>query len=269
MKYKAYKSILRIKLISGLQYRVAALAGISINIFWGFIQVLILMFFYKLGNYKNVGMTIEQAITYTWLVQCLLGLIVLQQDTEVYQKITSGDFAYELCRPLDLYTHWYMRAAAMRISNAILRSGIAIIICFLLPKPYCIQPPISIYALIGTISSLICALLLSCSFGNLMNVFLLNIELGPGINNLIYALVTIFSGMLVPLALFPDWMQPILRTLPFAGLIDFPCAIYTGIMSLNQLWFSILKQLIWTCILIFLGRIGLAKGLKKTVIQGG
>lgn len=269
MKYKAYKSILRIKLISGLQYRVAALAGVSINIFWGLIEVLILMFFYNLGSYKNAGMTLTQAITYTWLAQCFIGLVPFQQDAEVYQGITSGDFAYELCRPLDLYTHWYMRAAAMKISNLILRSSTAIIICFLLPKPYCIQTPVSVLALLGTILSLTIALLLSCSFTNLMNTFMLNIELGPGLNNLVYALVTIFSGMLVPLALFPDWMQPFLKLLPFAGLMDFPCSIYIGTIPLNQIWICLLKQLIWTFILIVLGRIRLSKGLKRTVIQGG
>jgi ABC-2 type transport system permease protein len=269
MKYKAYKSILRIKLISGLQYRVSAWAGIAINILWGLIEVLILILFYKLGSYKNASMSMSQAITYTWLAQCFISLVPMQQDGEVYQKITSGDFAYELCRPLDLYTHWYMRAAAIRISNTLLKSGIAIIICVLLPSPYCMQSPASSYALMGSILSLIGALLLSCSFANLMNVLMLNIELGPGLNNLLVAIVTIFSGMLVPLALFPNWMQSLLRTLPFAGLMDFPCALYTGVMPTSQLWISLLKQLLWTTLLIILGRIGLSKGLKKTVIQGG
>ena len=129
MKYQAYKSILRIKLIAGLQYRVAALAGASINLFWGLILVKILMLFYELGRHQEDCMTIAQGVTYIWLSQCFIGLSPLPSDNEVHQRITSGDFAYELLRPLDLYTHWYMRAAALRLSNTILRSSVALIVC--------------------------------------------------------------------------------------------------------------------------------------------
>lgn len=269
MKYQAYKSIIRIKLIAGMQYRVAALAGVSINIFWGLILVKILMLFYQLGNHKQGGMTLPQGITYIWLAQCFIGLSSLQTDTEVYQKITSGDFAYELLRPLDLYTHWYMRAAALRLSNTILKSSVALIVCMLLPKPYGIQAPVSMEALIATILAFFCALLLSSSFSNVMNALLVRVELGQGITSLLYAIITVLSGMLVPLSIFPDRLQPILRLLPFAGLMDLPCSLYTGIIPVNQVYIVIFKQLFWTFMLILLGRNILSKGLLKTVIQGG
>lgn len=269
MKYQAYKSILRIKLISGLQYRVAALAGVSINIFWGLILVKILMLFYELGRHQEGGMTLAQGITYIWLAQCFIGMSSIQTDTEVYQKITSGDFAYELLRPLDLYTHWYMRAVALRLSNTILRSSAALIVCILLPKPYGIQPPVSMEALIATIFAFFCALLLSCSFSNIMSALLIRVELGQGITSLFYAIVTVLSGMLTPLSIFPDWLQPLLRLLPFAGLMDLPCSLYTGIIPVSQVLLVLFKQLFWTFMMILLGRYILTSGLRKTVIQGG
>jgi ABC-2 type transport system permease protein len=269
MKIKPYLSILRIKLIAGLQYRTVALAGLAINLFYGLILTTILLLFYRLGKNQNASMTIQQGVTYIWLAQCFINLIPLGLDSEVYQKITSGDFAYELCRPLDLYWHWFARASAMRLSNTALKSGLGLIVCALLPAPYGIQAPASFLSLLAAILSLIAALLLSCSFTNLANTFLLQVELGPGINNLLNALITIFSGMLVPLALFPDWLQPFLRMLPFAGLMDFPLELYIGLIPYSDLFFVLARQIFWIVALVLLGRWRLKKGLQRTVVQGG
>ena len=34
--------------------------------------------------------------------------------------------------------------------------------------------------------------------------------------------------MIIPLPLFPDWAQPVVWALPFAGLVDLPFRVYTG-----------------------------------------
>lgn len=269
MSWRAYRSILRIRLIAGLQYRAAALAGVAINLFWGLIQVTLLILFYRLGQYSNPGMTMAQGVTYMWFAQIFISLVPLQMDTEAHQKITSGDFAYELCRPLDLYGHWFARVAALRLSNTLLKSWISLIICVLLPAPYGIQPPVSWAALGLTVLALMGALLLSCALTNLMSTFLLWVELGPGLNSLFLSIITLCSGMLVPLSIFPDWAQPILRMLPFAGLMDFPCSFYTGIIPLSAAWNVLGRQWLWIIVLVWFGKWRLAKGLRRTVIQGG
>ncbi|MDT8719289.1 ABC-2 family transporter protein [Clostridium sp. 19966] len=269
MRIAPYKSIFRIKLISGLQYRTVALASICINLFWGLILTTLMLLFYRLGRPHDLNMTLKQSISYIWIVQCFISLIPLQLDSEVYQRITSGDFAYELCRPLDMYNHWFARSMASRVANTLLKSGIALIICFLIPEPYRLQPPSSLTALLGSILLLFGALLLSCSFSNFMNTILLNVELGPGLNNLLSAIITVFSGSLVPLSIFPDWIKPVLTALPFSGLIDYPCEIYTGIMPAAGVPQLFLRQLLWIVILTAVGRWNLARFLKKTVIQGG
>lgn len=269
MRWRPYLSILRIRFIAGLQYRVAALAGVAINLFWGLILVTILILFYRWGQYPHPGITLAQGVTYIWLGQCFMSLIPMQMDTEVYQKITSGDLAYELCRPLDLYGHWFARIAANRLSNTFLKSWIALIFCVILPAPYGIQPPVSGEALVFFGVALIGALFLSCALSNLMSVSLLRVEWGPGLNSLFLSTITLCSGLLIPLSVFPDWLQPILRALPFAGMMDFPCALYTGIIPVSGAWSLIGRQWLWVIALVWLGKWRLEKGLRRTVIQGG
>jgi ABC-2 type transport system permease protein len=45
---------------------------------------------------------------------------------------------------------------------------------------------------------------------------------GEGLSRLMPGVVTIFSGMVIPLPLFPDWTQPLLSALPFRILVDVP-----------------------------------------------
>lgn len=269
MRWRAYLSILRIRMIAGLQYRVASLASIAINLFYGFLLVTILILFYKLGQRQNIEMTLTQGVTYIWFAQSFLSLIPMQLDSEIYQKITSGDFAYELCRPLDLYAHWFARIAALRISNLALKSGLALVFALLLPAPYGMQLPVSWAALVVTAVALCGAFLLSCAFSNLMNILLLKIELGPGLNSLVISTIMVFSGVLVPLSVFPDWLQPVLRALPFAGLMDFPCALYTGIIPVSEAWFVLGKQVFWIVALILFGKWRYKMAVQQTVIQGG
>lgn len=269
MRWRPYMSILRTRLVAGLQYRVAALAGIAINLFWGLLLVIILILFYRWGQNPHPGMTLAQGVTYIWLGQCFISLIPMQMDTEIYQKITTGDVAYELCRPLDLYGHWFARIAANRLSNILLKSWIPIIVCIILPAPYGIQPPVSWGAFAAFAAALIGALFLSCALSNLMNVSLLRVELGPGLNNLFFAVIVLGSGMLVPLSVFPDWLQPIFRALPFAGMMDFSCSLYTGIIPVSAAGSLLGRQWLWVIVLVWLGKWRLAKGLRRTVIQGG
>jgi ABC-2 type transport system permease protein len=81
--------------------------------------------------------------------------------------------------------------------------------------------------------------------------------------------VSMFSGLLIPLPLFPGWARGALRWLPFAGVIDQPARIYAGHIADGELAGVLARQLGWTVVLIALGRRLLARGLRRVVVQGG
>jgi ABC-2 type transport system permease protein len=84
-----------------------------------------------------------------------------------------------------------------------------------------------------------------------------NLGLGP--------LVIVLSGSLVPLPLFPDWLQPMLALQPFAGLVDTPFRIYAGHLSGAAALAALARQAVWTLILVALGRLLMA----RLQVQGG
>src|SRR5439155_7931799 len=89
------------------------------------------------------------------------------------------------------------------------------------------------------------ALLLGCAIATLMSITLVWTVSGAGIVRLVPAFVYTLSGMLIPLPLLPQWMQPILNFLPFRGLMDTPFRLYLGHIPPTQLPFILGHQLAW------------------------
>jgi ABC-2 type transport system permease protein len=187
--------------------------------------------------------------------------------------IRSGAIAYELCRPLDLYNLWFARAAATRTAPTMLRAAPMVAVAmFGLPliglDEWRLQTPRLENALAFSVA-MVCALLLSCALTTLMNISLMWTVGGDGVTIILTTLVALGAGLIIPLPLFPDWAQPLLMVLPFAGLMDLPYRIYLGAIPLFGIPAVFLHQILWTVGLVFLGRRLLARGMRRVVVQGG
>lgn len=266
---RAYLSIIKMRFILLLQYRMAAIAGIFTQFFFGIVRVMVFYAFYS-STISEMPLTYHQAITYIWLGQAMFSMVPWNGDSEIQNLIRTGNVSYELLRPINLYNQWFCRAFALRTAPTILRSiPIFVIALFLLPEDYGMMFPPTLGALIGWIVTLFGALMLSCTITNIINICTLWSISGDGIVRLLSAIVTFSSGHIVPLPLFPDWLKNILRILPFSGLVDIPSRFYIGDIPFNQLPKYFVFQIVWVIILYSFGQWLLNKKLKKIVVQGG
>ena len=99
---RAYWAIFRARFYLLLQYRVAALAGVGTQVFFGLVAIMVMQAFYA-GSTRAQPMALEQVVTYKWLGQAFLALLPWSVDREVAAMIKSGAVAYELTRPADVY----------------------------------------------------------------------------------------------------------------------------------------------------------------------
>jgi ABC-2 type transport system permease protein len=262
---KPYLALLKARFAVLFQYRAAALAGVCTQIFWGLIKVMILQAFFAATNVSQ-PMTLEQAMTFVWLGQVILHLLPWNVDKEIEAQIKNGDVAYELIRPLDLYWIWFQRALAMRIVPTFLRAIPLVIIAGLF---FNLGSPVSSDAFFGFLASIFFAAFLSASITTLVIISIFWTISGDGVVRLLAGVVIFLSGMLVPLPLFPEWMQPLLNMQPFRGVIDIPARIYTGIISTHEITYYLGFQLLWTAVFIVWGRYAICRAIKRFVIQGG
>lgn len=269
---RPYHAVFRARFQLLLQYRAAALAGFATQCWWGAIKVMVLAAFFRAG--VSSPMTLQQAIDYTWLAQGFLQLLPWSADPEIARMVRSGDVAYERLRPLDTYGFWYARAVARRTATPLLRlipmvitSGI--VLRLLGMSEWALSLPASAKAAGLFLVSVIFVVGLSAAVATLMDILTVATLSDRGVNTLIGPLIIVFSGSLVPLPLYPAWMQRGLAWQPLAGLIDIPMRIYSGNLSGVPAFVSLVRQAVWVLVLVVLGRAIMTRVMVRLQAQGG
>jgi ABC-2 type transport system permease protein len=179
----------------------------------------------------------------------------------------------ELCRPLDLYWHWFARTAAGKVSKLFLQGGFVLVFGALFTlaglKSYGLGMPASPLYFALFLFSMCNALIFSTANGMFFTAVRMGVSWGDGPLNMIILTTNILSGAYVPLQLWPDFMQVFLRLQPFAAYTDTPLRLYIGSVDITGGLVSILLQFIWSAVFIAAGRILIGRKVKNVVIQGG
>ena len=267
---KKYLSIFKIKLMNNLQYRVAALAGISTQLFFGLVFIMVYLAFYQSGNNNNLPMNWKELVSYLWLNQIFFSLIFIwQKDRELLNMIKDGNISYELCRPIDFYKKWYATMYGEKLSALLLRFLPVTIIALNLPSPLKLYPPISIMSFILFIISMIISSLLVTSIALLIHIIAIFTLDEKGIMAFIMVIGDLFSGSTVPLSFFPNFLKNIAYILPFRYIVDVPFRIYSGNISTSSAINPLLLGVVWLITIVIFSYILSLKAIKKVVIQGG
>lgn len=266
---RAYLGVFKIRVIHSFQYRIAAAAGVATQFFWGAIIIMIYLAFY--GNQEIVnGFTREQLITYVWLQQAFLIFIVLWlRDRELFDLIQTGNIAYELCRPINVYSFWYVKLIATRLSGALLRSLPILLVASLMPIGYRMQLPESWQHFVLFCLALMIGLALNVAISMFIYISVF-VTLSPMGSVLLFSVIgEFFSGLIIPIPLMPNWLATIVMRLPFRYTGDLAFRIYSGNLSVHEAINGLVIGLVWLFVLMAVGRILMKLSLKHLVVQGG
>lgn len=271
---KACLSIFRIHLAQGVQYRLSALSGAAVSIFYALIEITVTRVFYLYGANAGLsgvgnGMSISQAAGYIWLGQFVAIIIMQGIDKDILQKIDTGDVGLELCRPLGLYGHWFSKSAAGSLAPLLFRGVPVLLAGVLAPASYRLGPPASLPGLFCAIITSLTAVLLISSFSTLAAAVRLHVNWGDGPTNMLLLVSQLLSGIYLPLQLWPDFMQKALMLQPFAGYADLPLRFYLGLLQPADAGWAILLQLFWISAFVVTGRALMKRRLRSIIVQGG
>ncbi|MBR4866083.1 MAG: ABC-2 family transporter protein [Clostridia bacterium] len=266
---RKYLSFFRIRFLSGLQYRAAAWAGVSTQFAWGGMSILMYRAFYRV-NAEAFPMEFADLTTYIWLQQALLAMFMAWYfDNDIFDSISSGAIAYELCRPCDLYTMWFTKNVAVRLSRVVLRCFPILLVAVFLPRPYGVSLPESVAAGLLFPLSLILGFLVLVAFSMLIYISAFYTISSTGVRILATSAVEFLTGGVIPLPFFPGWLQPIMNALPFASMQNTPFLIYTGHVNGQEAMRAILLQAVWLVVLVGVGKIWIRHATRRVVLQGG
>lgn len=272
---RPYAAAFAARFLLMLQYRAAALAGFATQCWWGGIKVMIYAAFYAAAPAAaGASLTLSQTITYTWVAQALLALVPWGGDPEIAQAVRSGAVGYDRLRPVDTYGWWYARAAAWMTARVLPRAALmfafaAVLLPLIGLETWSWRPPPDLAQAGLFIISAVLLVALSSSWVMILNLAAVRFLDERGVNALTASLIIVFSGNLLPLPLFPDWMQTFLFVQPFAGMLDIPVRIYSGNLVGSGALAGLALQAGWTVVLILLGRAWMRRLMGQLQMQGG
>ena len=248
-------------------YPAATAAGLFTNVFFGFLLAYILLAVYDVREEVG-GYDAADAVTYVWLTQGLLSVVASFGPSwyELSLRVRSGNVATDLQRPLDLQRLLLAqdlgRAAYMLLYRAVPPFLLGALV-------FDVVAPASALRWMAFALSVCLAVVVSFAIRflvNLMSFWLLDYR-GPTMLAMVVS--HLLSGLIIPLAFFPDPFGEIARILPFASMLMLPIDIFVGAASGVEIAAVLALQSFWGVVLLGAGRAALAGGTRKLVVQGG
>ncbi len=266
---KKYFSFFQLRFAMGLQYRIAALAGISTQFFWGLMEIMIFRAFYR-TDASAFPMTLSATTSYIWLQQAFLAFFTAwMMENEIFDSIVNGNIAYELCRPIDIYNMWFARSIANRLSRAVLRCFPILFVAAFIPYPYGIAAPAGPAHFLLFIVTLFLGLAVMVSFCMLVYVLTFFTISPQGLRILFVSCVEFFSGALIPLPFFPEKIRQVMELLPFASMQNVALRIYSADMNRQEIERAVLLQIFWLIVVTLSGKLLCKAAEKHITVQGG
>ncbi|MBP9717803.1 ABC-2 family transporter protein [Candidatus Gracilibacteria bacterium] len=242
---KKYLAFIRLGLMDAVAYR----AEFFISAFgWG-LRLFIALFLWKAvadaSGGTVGGYTFLRIMQYFFIIQILSGFVFTRVGFEIVNDVYRGDFANYLLRPLN-YLGFRL---TYELSKNVFRTFCALLIFGTL-----------LFFLYGGISLSLWKLgfLLIAAVGSyLINSFIV-MSIGMlsfwvvSANRIIFiyfGMLTIFSGMIIPVDLFPTSIQNIMQYLPFPYIFFFPARVLLSDAPSMLLYNSLGIQWIYALVL--------------------
>jgi ABC-2 type transport system permease protein len=248
------------------RYLMAAFAGLFTNVVFGFIKAAVLVAAAESGGGTVAGYTIGSIGAYVWLSQGMLGAVTLSGQAEIGDRIRTGDVAIDLTRPVDVQLS-HLATDLGRAVFTLLPRGVPSVIIGALTIGLAMPSSVIPYVLGAMSLGLGIALSFLSRFA--LNVIGFWVVETRGLTTVYIVVSTFLSGLFVPVPLFPSWLETIAYATPFPSIMQTPIDVLSGRVTGADSVVVVLTQLAWVVAVAGVGRLLMARGLRKLEVQGG
>ncbi|HUF39254.1 MAG TPA: ABC-2 family transporter protein [Anaerolineales bacterium] len=248
-----------------MTYRATILAGLATNYIFGLFRIAILLALY--GDRQSVaGVDIDGAVTYMVLIQALIGFLSMFSWFDLMQSVYTGEVSGDLLKPISLYTLWMARDLGRAAVQFVFRG----LLIFALYLPFFdLAYPAGAGQWLGLAIVIVLGWAVSFSWRFLVNLFAFWSPNALGIGRFLFILSWFFSGFLMPLRYYPDWVVEIANLTPFPYMMNVVLDVFIGVLTGPDLFAVVMVQLAWIAALGLAGQVVLRAGVRRLVILGG
>ncbi|GAA2393150.1 ABC transporter permease [Nonomuraea africana] len=241
----------------------AAVAGAFTNSVFGILRAYVLIALWQ-ARPGLAGYDVIDAVTFCFITQAFIGPMQLfGGGLTIPERIRSGDIALDLVRPASLQA-WSLAEDLGRAAYLFLVRGIpptllgALLFGIVFPADAGQWTVFMVSVLLGVVVSFAWRYLVALSVCWLTD--------DRGVTTVSLVLTTFFSGLMVPLSIFPGWLGDLASALPWAAMAQAPADVFLGKAGLLD---AVPFQALWAAVLLALGTLATQAIRHKVVIQGG
>ncbi|MEU7742823.1 ABC-2 family transporter protein [Nonomuraea sp. NPDC049158] len=241
----------------------AAIAGAFTNSVFGILRAYILIALWQ-ARPGLAGYDVTQAVTFCFITQALIGPMQLfGTGLAIPERIRSGDIALDLVRPASLLL-WHLAEDLGRAGYLALARGLPPML--LGAAVFGVVHPTEPGQWLAFLVSFLTAVIVSFAWRYLVSLSACWLIDDRGVLTFSLVLTTLFSGMMLPLSLFPGVLGDLARALPWAAMVQAPTDLYLGKAPVLE---TLAFQSCWAAALLVAGAFGTRAIRHKVVIQGG
>ena len=248
-------------------YRLATAAGVFTNTVFGYLRAYILVAVVAAGGGGSVrGWDEATFVTFAFITQSLLAGTGAFGEPELAERIRSGEVVVDLYRPVDIQV-WWLASWIGRSTYTFVARGLPPTLLGAIA--FDLVWPDDVGTWIGFLVSVVLASIVGFGLRFVVNLTAFWLLDNRGLDQLVTLVLTVLGGLLVPVVLFPSWLESVARTLPFAAMVQLPAEVFMNRHHGADLIAVLGVQVAWVGALLLAGRSLLAAATRKVVIQGG
>ncbi|MCI9024568.1 MAG: hypothetical protein HFG92_09020 [Dorea sp.] len=249
--------------------KLAYVKAFWINIAGTFASIVIYYFLWQFVFRQQdslAGYTAAEMTAYVILSRMLSSQFSGGINYELSNWIRTGMIGTELLRPVSLFFTLFAKRAGEFVFFALFKGAPIALVSFLILGG---TAPAGVWNFMMFLASI------GLSVG-IMFFFEFMVGLCAFYTNHSYSLayaksslLSILSGGVVPLFLFPEGLAKALDHLPFAGMVSVPVNIYLGKYLPDETWRFVGLQIVWILTLWAAAHIFYSQAIRRIVVQGG
>jgi len=264
-KLKKYTRILNIHLQVSLMYRAELIMWAVVNAFPMLGMILLWSSIYR-DNQGVTGFSLQSLITY-YLIGYLIGrFISTNVELDFIDEIRTGSISKYILKPFTVPKMMLMQELGWRVLNFAIVIVPIILLITIFGRNFLILPTLS--GLLLVVVFITCSFTINVLISVLITAVAFFIDQGKTIVHSKWMLGGIFSGSLLPLTLYPDWLEKIARILPFQFQFSLPLEAYLSQLDGKGIIISITKAIIWIAVLWCANHLAWRKAINKFTAVG-
>lgn len=250
-------------------YRMATASGTFTNTVFGFIFCGVYLTLWKLRPGLG-GYDVSAALTFVWLQQALLAPIGTfggagTATGELGERVRTGAIGVDLYRPVSLLGWWLAVDLGRAAFQLLARGGLPMVVGALV---FDLRFPDGVLGWLAFAIAIVFALLISFGIRYLVALSGFWLTDSRGTEQVFIVLSLFFSGMILPLVVFPGRLGDVARATPWAGTLQVPADIWLGRQPGGALG-GYAFQAAWAAALLAAGWLLTRSATRKVVIAGG